>query len=55
MNYQIYVSNFLLCLLANRQWYFQQSNHGMYSNPDTQVGAEKKGFWRCFVDGLNQS
>ena len=44
MNYKIYISNFLSSWLANQQWYFQQSNHGMYSNPGTQVGAENRDF-----------
>ena len=41
----------LLCLrhelsscLANRLWHFSQTNHGAYSNPDTQLGAQNKDF-----------
>ena len=29
-------------LLANRQWHFRQANHGRYSNPGSQVGAQNK-------------
>ena len=44
MNYQIiYISNFLSSWFA-RQWYFQQSNHGSYLNPGTQVGSENEDF-----------
>ena len=29
---------------ANRQWLFEKSNHGTYSNRDTQVAAQNKDF-----------
>ena len=43
-NYRKGVSNFLLIWLTNRQWLFEQANHGAYSNPGTQVGAHNKDF-----------
>ena len=36
--------NFPSTWLANRQWPFQQANHGAYSNPGTQVGTQKTNF-----------
>ena len=42
MNYQKGISNFLSHWLANRQWLYWQVNHGAYSNPCTQVGAQSK-------------
>lgn len=30
--------------MANQQCFFQQTNHGTYSNPGTQVGVQKQNF-----------
>ena len=40
-----YVLNFPPTWLANRQWFFKQTNHGAYANPDTQV-KPRKGLWQ---------
>lgn len=40
----------------NDNGFFQQPNHGTYSNPGTQVACTvEQGFWHCFTDKLNQS
>ena len=39
-----WVSNFPFFWLANPQWLFQQANHGVYSNPGTQLMAQNKDF-----------
>ena len=42
MNYQKCVLKFPSTCLANRQWLFQQANHGAYSNPGTQWGSRTR-------------
>ena len=44
LNYRKCVSNFLSSWSANLQWLLQKANHGTYSNPGTQLGAENKDF-----------
>ena len=51
INCQKCVSNFLSTWLANPQ----EANHGMYSNPGTQVRAQNKDLSvNCFLDGLTR-
>ena len=55
-NYWKCILNFLSSLLTNDSGFFQQPNHGTYSNPGTQVASTvEQGFWHCFTDKLNQS
>ena len=40
VNYWKWVSNFLSIWWAYWQWFFSQANHGTYSNPGANLGAQ---------------